>query len=103
MMRDDEIEDYDGLRRWWEKARQLQDEHAKSGLALDQSIDHYRKLTSQFPIAPIRVIYGRSGMHVSACRVLDQEAVVENQLNWAARTVSGGGPLLCAASSTAWP
>ena len=84
MMRDDEIEDYDGLRRWWEKACQLQDEHAKSGLALDESIDHYRKLTSQFPIAPIRVIYGRSGMHVSACRVLDQGAVVENQLNWAA-------------------
>ena len=53
MMRDDEIEDYDGLRRWWEQARQLTDEHSKSDLTLDQSIDHYRKLTSQFPIAPV--------------------------------------------------
>ena len=84
MMRDDEIEDYDGLRRWWEKARQLQDKHGKSGLALDASIDHYNKLTSQFPIAPIRVVYGASGMHVTACRVTDPQAVVEHQLNWAA-------------------
>ena len=84
MMRDDEIEDYDGLRRWWEQARQLQDKHAKSDLSLDQSIDHYRKLTSQFPIAPIRVVYGASGMHVTACRVTDEQAIVEHQLNWAA-------------------
>ena len=84
MMRDDEIEDYEGLRRWWEQARQLTDEHSKSDLTLDQSIDHYRKLTSQFPIAPIRVVYGASGMHVTACRVTNQQAIVEHQLNWAA-------------------
>ena len=95
MMRDDEIEDYDGLRRWWEKARQLQDEHAESGLALDESIDHYRKLTSQFPIAPIRVVYGASGMHVTACRVTDPQAVVEHQLNWATAQTIEEARYLC--------
>ena len=84
MMRDEEIEDYDGLRRWWEQARQLSDEHSSGGLTLDQSLDHYRKLTSQFPIAPIRVVYGASGMHVTACRVTDEQAIVEHQLHWAA-------------------
>ena len=84
MMRDDEIEDYEGLRRWWEQARQLTDEHSKSDLTLDRSIDHYHKLTSQFPIAPIRVVYGASGMHVTACRVTNEQAIVEHQLNWAA-------------------
>ena len=88
LMRDDEIDDYDGLRRWWEAARQLSDENGSGDLTLDQSIDHYRKLTSQFPIPPIRVAYGASGMHVTACRVTDELAVVEHQLNWAtARSV----------------
>ena len=95
MMRDDEIEDYDGLRRWWEKARRLQDKHAKSGLALDESIDHYHKLTSQFPIAPIRVVYGASGMHVTACRVTDPQAVVEHQLNWSTAQTIEEARYLC--------
>lgn len=95
MMRDDEIEDYDGLRRWWEKARHLQDKHATSGLTLDQSIDHYHKLTSQFPIAPIRVVYGASGMHVTACRVTDPQAIVEHQLNWATAQTIDEAHYLC--------
>ena len=96
MMRDDEIEDYEGLRRWWEQARQLTDEHSKSDLTLDRSIDHYRKLTSQFPIAPIRVVYGASGMHVTACRVTNEQAIVEHQLNWAAARSVEEARYLCA-------
>ena len=84
MMRDDEINDCDGLRRWWEHARQLWNENGSGDLTLDQSIDHYHKLTSQFPLAPIRVVYAASGMHVTACRVLDSQAIIEHQLNWAA-------------------
>ena len=84
IMRDEEIGDHDGLRRWWDEARQLWREHGTGQHTLDQNIDHYRKLTSQFPLAPIRVVYGGSGMHVTACRVTDEQAIVEHQLYWAA-------------------
>ena len=96
VMRDEEIEDHDGLRRWWQEARQLWDEHGEGEHSLDQNIDHYRKLTSQFPIAPIRVVYGASGMHVTACRVTDPQAIVEHQLNWAAAQTIEEARYLCA-------
>ncbi|MCY3567313.1 MAG: N-6 DNA methylase, partial [Chloroflexi bacterium] len=95
VMRDEEISDHDGLRRWWHEARQLWDEHGEGDHSLDQNIDHYRKLTSQFPLAPVRVVYGASGMHVTACRVLDEQALVEHQLNWAATRTIEEARYLC--------
>ena len=95
VMRDEEIGDHDGLQRWWHEARQLWDEHGGGEHSLDQNIDHYRKLTSQFPIAPIRVVYGASGMHVTACRVTDPQAIVEHQLNWAAAQTVEEARYLC--------
>ena len=95
VMRNEEIEDHDGLRRWWHEARQLWDQHGKGEHSLDQNIDHYRKLTSQFPLAPIRVVYGASGMHVTACRVTDGQAIVEHQLNWAAARTIEEARYLC--------
>ena len=95
VMRDEEIGDHDGLRRWWHEARQLWDEHGEGEHSLDQNIDHYRKLTSQFPISPIRVVYGASGMHVTACRVTDPQAIVEHQLNWAAAQTIEEARYLC--------
>ena len=100
MMLDYEIEDYDGLRRWWEQARQLWREKGSGDRTLDRSIDHYLKLTSQFPLAPIRVVYAASGMHVTACRVTDPQAVVEHQLNWAATRSVGEARYLCTVLNT---
>lgn len=84
LLRDEQIGDYDGLQRWWDHARQLWKQNQNGMLTLDQTVDHYHKLTSQFPLAPIRVVYAASGMHVTACRVVDQKALVEHQLNWCA-------------------
>ena len=95
MMRADQIEDFDGLRLWWGEAHHLWQLHGADALTLDQSIDHYHKLTSQFPIAPIRVVYGASGMHVTACRVTDPHAVIEHQLNWATAQSAEEAHYLC--------
>ena len=95
VMRADQIEDYDGLRLWWGEAHHLWQQHGADALTLDQSIDHYQKLTSQFPIAPIRVVYGASGMHVTACRVTDPHAVIEHQLNWATAQSAEEAHYLC--------
>lgn len=95
IMRDEEIEDHDGLRRWWEQARELWQQHGAGDTTLDQNVNHYRKLTSQFPLAPIRIAYGASGMHVTACRVTDQQALVEHQLYWAAAQTIEEAQYLC--------
>ncbi|WP_419927207.1 N-6 DNA methylase [Candidatus Poriferisocius sp.] len=96
IMRDEEIDDHHGLKRWWHEARPLWDEHGEGEHSLDENIDHYEKLTSQFPLAPIRVVYGASGMHVTACRVVDRHAIVEHQLNWAAVRSTEEAQYLCA-------
>ena len=102
IMEDEQIGDHDGLRRWWDEARLLWQQHGAGTQTLDQNIDHYRKLTSQFPLAPIRVVYGASGMHVTACRVTDPQAVVEHQLNWAtARSIEEAQYLCSVLNSTA--
>ncbi len=96
IMRNEEIDDHQGLKRWWQEARPLWDQHGKGDQTLDENINHYRKLTSQFPLAPIRVVYGASGMHVTACRVMDEQAIVEHQLNWAAARTIEEAQYLCA-------
>lgn len=96
IMRNEEIDDHQGLKRWWHEARPLWDQHGKGEQALDENINHYHKLTSQFPLAPIRVVYGASGMHVTACRVVDEQAIVEHQLNWAAARTTEEAQYLCA-------
>ncbi len=96
MMTDEQIGDHDGLRRWWTEARRLWTENQKTALTLDENVDHYSKLSAQFPLAPLRVVYGASGMHVTACRVTSPEAIVEHQLNWAAAQTMDEALYLCA-------
>ena len=42
------------------------------------------------------MVYGASGMHVTACRVVDEQAIVEHQLNWAAAQTTEEAQYLCA-------
>ena len=52
MMQDYEIEDHDGLRRWWEQARQLSHDHSTGNLTLDQSIDPLPQANLPVPYRP---------------------------------------------------
>ena len=83
MMGDAEIDAHEGLARWWLTAQRLWAEHGASSLGLQESLDHYGKLTSQYPLSPLRIVCAVSGMHVTACRVTDTNALVEHQLDWA--------------------
>ena len=95
MMTDAEIDAHEGYGRWWHSAKSLWNEHRSSALSLQDSLDHYSKLTSQYPLASQRIVYAVSGMHVTACRVLDDEALVEHQLNWAPMSSVDEGQYLC--------
>ena len=101
MLTDAEIDTFDGLARWWQQARALWSEHGREPRALQQSLDHYGKFTSQFPLASQRVVCAVSGMHVTACRVLADNALVEHQLDWAPVTSAREGTYLCAVLNSA--
>ncbi|MEX2421448.1 MAG: hypothetical protein WD670_06465, partial [Actinomycetota bacterium] len=85
-----------GLADWWGRSSQLWDEHGGKAMSLTENVDYRRKLTSQFPVPPHRVVVAHSGMHVTACRVTTPGAVIEHQLDWAAIRDENEGRFLCA-------
>jgi hypothetical protein len=47
-------------------------------------IDFYGQLSSQFPIYPLRVVYGASGMNAAAAIVRGGSSIIDYRLYWAA-------------------
>lgn len=72
----------DGLRGWMRKAEAVWNEHRPSRISLIQQIDYYGKLASQFPIAPLRVVYAKAGIQPAACLVRDSRCVIDHKLYW---------------------
>ena len=101
MLDDADIDAHEGLARWWQAATSLWDEHAVSSLSLQESLDHYGKLSSQYPLSGIRVVCAVSGMHVTACRVTAPDALVEHQLDWAPMRSVEEAQYLCAVLNSA--
>lgn len=74
---------YPGLADWWRRAEQLWLYHRSSDrLTLRDQLDFRKKLTNQLPTPPLRVVYGKAGMHVSAALVENPAAVVDHTLYW---------------------
>lgn len=72
----------DGLHDWMRNAEGLWNNHQKSSMSLVEQIDYYGKLSSQFPIAPLRVVYAKAGTRPAACLVRDKSAVIDHMLYW---------------------
>ena len=94
----DRLDEFSGLSTWWRKAESVWDDNksAASRLTLRDQIDYQNKLMKQFPIAPQRVVYTKSGQHLAACRVEDAEAVIDHKLYWCAVGSVDEGRYLCA-------
>lgn len=73
----------DGLRGWLRKAGQVWDLHNKSTRTLTGQLNYINQLSSQFPVAPLRVVYAKAGVQPAACIVRDRRAVVDHTLYWA--------------------
>jgi hypothetical protein len=56
--------------------------HNESGMTLTKQFDYYGKLSAQFPVAALRVVYAASGTLPAACIVRDDRAIVEHKLYW---------------------
>ena len=88
---------YIGLPRWMRRAEATWNEHSDSrGMKLVDQFNYYGKLTAQFPIALLRVVYAASGTLPAACLSRDPTAVIEHILYWTVPTSEAEGRYLCA-------
>lgn len=75
---------YVHLAEWLRRAERLWQEHGPDNLTLSQQLDYYGKLTSQFPITPIRVVYAKAGILPAAAIIRDDQGVIDHKLYWMA-------------------
>lgn len=54
--------------------------HRPSKISLIQQFDYYGKLSAQFPIRPLRIVYAASGTLPAACILYNSNAVIEHKL-----------------------
>lgn len=75
---------FDGLHSWMRKAETVWNSSRSSSMSLIEQFDYYGKLASQFPVAPLRVVYTKSGSQPAACLLRDRIAIIDSQLYWIA-------------------
>jgi hypothetical protein len=93
----DHLDRYPDLARWWRDAERLWDDNRSSDrLSLIDRLDFRKGLTEQLPSAPLRVVYGKAGMYVTAALVDDSNAIIDHSLYWAAVATRQEGMFLLA-------
>ena len=76
---------YGGLLGWLRKAEAVWNANADSrGKSLADQFNYYGKLTTQFPIRPLRVVYAKAGTQPAACIIRDANAIIDHKLYWSA-------------------
>jgi hypothetical protein len=92
-----EKRNYDKLAAWMQKAEELWNEHsANEKMSLVDRWNFQRGLSSQFPIAPVRVVYAASGTLPAAIVLRNDRAVIEHKLYWTKPASEDEAHFLCA-------
>jgi len=92
-----QIELSPGFNQWWERAEATWEANRSSKrLSLSQQVNYQSKLSKQFPIPPLRVVYNRAGMHVVAAKITKRRALIANGLYWASVRTVAEADYLCA-------
>ncbi len=93
----DAIALYPGLSEWWGRCEAAWNAgRSSTRLTLVDQLDYMGKLSAQFPIPPLRVVYNSSGMHLAAAKLYDPSGVVNNKLYWCAVRSDREADYLCA-------
>jgi SAM-dependent methyltransferase len=88
---------YPRFAEWWRQAEQQWNEHRRSdSLTLPERLDYRHGLSDQLPAAPLRVVYGKAGMHVAAALVETPNAIIDHKLYWGTVTSHAEAWYLCA-------
>lgn len=82
-----DLDRYPDLAKWWRRAEELWTEHRTSDrLSLTERLNYQNDLTGQLPGTDLRIVYGKSGMHVSAALLEAPNGIIEHSLYWATVT-----------------
>lgn len=74
---------YPHLAGWLDTAENLWDSHSAGNMTLSEQLDYYGKLSVQFPVPSVRVVFAASGTLPAAATVDDRQAMIDNSLYWA--------------------
>jgi hypothetical protein len=74
---------YPHLASWLKSAERLWNENRSSEMSFAEQVDYYGKLSSQFPVPPLRVVYTKAGTRAAAAIVDDDTIVIDHKLYWA--------------------
>jgi hypothetical protein len=72
---------FPGLNSWMKQAEGLWEEHGKANETLVAQWDHYGKLSAQFPIPVLRLVYAKAGLLPAAC-LIRNSAIIDHKLYW---------------------
>lgn len=97
LLSQDQIDLYPGLQKWWMQASELWEKNRSSErLSLRERLDFQSGLSKQLPVAPFRVVYNKSGMHICAAKIRNRSALVTHGLYWAPAHSESEANYLCA-------
>ena len=86
---------YFGLHGWMSAAESLWNTHRPSDISLVEQFDYYKKLSAQFPLPRLRVVYAKAGTQPAACLVRS-EAIIDHMLCWSALSSEAEGCYIAA-------
>lgn len=72
------------LSDWMRVAERSWDENGKAKRALVEQFDYIGQLSSQFPIASLRIVYAKAGSLPAAMVLRDRAAIIDHKLYWSA-------------------
>jgi hypothetical protein len=87
---------FSSLHGWMLEAEKLWNTHRASTMSLIEQFDYYGKLTAQFPLSALRVVYAASGTIPAACLLRDSSGVIEHGIYWASVATEPEGHYLAA-------
>jgi len=71
------------LAAWLAEAELLWNSNGSGRLSLAEQVNYLNKVTAQFPLPPIRVLYSKAGTQPAATILRDREAIIDHKLYWA--------------------
>lgn len=71
------------LSRWLQQTERLWADHRKGDLSLTQQLDYYGKLSAQFTVPPLWVVYSKAGALPAAALLADTQAIIDHTRYWA--------------------
>jgi SAM-dependent methyltransferase len=84
------------LAAWLEACESLWKDNGQDTRLLADHLNYFEQLTCQFPIAPLRVVYAKSGTQPAAALLRDSKAVLDHFLYWMPCATDIEGRYLCA-------